>query len=180
MTEEFDNASYDVDEEITPALDTDELPDKADVATDVEEAADEPLTDVAETAQSLEQLKEELANLKALLSEKEAKQEKILRELGEFNRLFPEISVKSVPDSVWKSVEGGVPLSAAYALYEQEERLRKYHADEVNRRNASLSAGRAGKNTRGEYFSPDEVRAMTAREVHENYSKIKESMKFWL
>ena len=60
-----------------------------------------------------------------------------------------------------------------------EEEIRKYRADEINRKNASLSAGSVGKGHAGEYFSPDEVRAMTQREVHDNYSKIKESMRFW-
>ena len=36
-----------------------------------------------------------------------------------------------------------------------------------------------GCNTAGEYFSPEEVRAMSQRQVHENYRKILDSMKQW-
>lgn len=61
----------------------------------------------------------------------------------------------------------------------REELAARQKADEINRRNASCSAGRAGTNTAPEYFSPEEVRAMSAHEVRENYQRIRASMKRW-
>ena len=52
-------------------------------------------------------------------------------------------------------------------------------ADEVNTRNATLSAGRVGTSLAPEYYTPDEVRAMSQAEVRENYEKIRASMKKW-
>lgn len=131
------------------------------------------------TGETIESLKNEIVNLKKLIAEKENEQAKILGELGDFNRLFPDATIKNVPESVWRNVEQGVPLCAAYALYEKEEAMRQFHANEINRRNASLSAGKAGRDTAAEYFSPDEVRTMSQREVHENYEKIRRSMQTW-
>ena len=124
-------------------------------------------------------LTREIEKLRTLLDEKQREQEKILSELGEFSRLFPNVSVKDVPAEVWKKVEGGIPLSASYALYEREESLKRIHAEKINGINASLSAGMAGKNTPSEYYSAEEVKQMSPKEVHENYSKIKKSMKYW-
>ncbi|MBQ8330981.1 MAG: hypothetical protein IJX94_00600 [Clostridia bacterium] len=129
--------------------------------------------------EEITRLRDEIAQLRSALSQQEQEKEHVLRELKEFNRLFPETSVKQIPNSVWKQVEGGLPLSAAYALYERETLLSTVRADEINRRNAALSSGKAGKNTPAEYFSPDEVRAMSQKQVHENYAIIVESMKRW-
>ena len=60
----------------------------------------------------------------------------------------------------------------------RELNLRR-RADEVNERNATLSAGRVGTSLAPEYYTPDEVRAMSQTEVRENYEKIRASMKKW-
>ena len=75
-------------------------------------------------------------------------------------------------------------LSEVTALRSELSELRREldlrrRADEVNRRNASLSAGRVGTNVAPEYYTPDEVRAMSPSEVRENYEKIRASMKKW-
>ncbi len=162
---------------------------EAETETDesVTEEARAPVSEIAEAVEEmpdseseLELLRAEVQTLKDALNKKEAEQSKILGELESFNRLFPEISVKDVPEAVWKNVDSGIPLSAAYALYEKETARLSDKAMEINRRNAAMSAGIAGKEAEKEYFSPDEVRAMSQREVHENYSKIQRSMKHWL
>ena len=124
-------------------------------------------------------LRQEIEQLRAALAQKEQEQQRTLREIGEFHRLFPDISVSDVPDGVWDSVDRGIPLSAAYALYEKKRLAAQDRAEAINRRNASLSAGQAGTHTAGEYFSPDEVRAMSQRQVHHHYRAIMESMKHW-
>ena len=145
-----------------------------------EAESDIPLEDeLTNDTSEAQKLRNEIDRLKALLEEKESEQAKILNELGEFNKLFPDITLAQIPCTVWEKVEGGLPLSAAYALYEKEESVRLYKANSINTKNASLSPGSAGKNTGGDYYSPDEVRKMSQKEVHENYSKIKKSMKYW-
>ncbi len=61
----------------------------------------------------------------------------------------------------------------------REELTRRQKADEINRRNAARSAGRAGTNAAPEYYSPDEVRAMSPAQVRENYQRIRASMQKW-
>ena len=69
-------------------------------------------------------------------------------------------------------------LRAELSELRRELDLRRL-ADEVNTRNAAHSAGRVGTNLAPEYYTPDEVRAMTQAEVRENYEKIRASMKKW-
>ncbi len=148
-----------------------------DTLADAAEAA--AVSDGAAEGDELSALRSEILELKAALSKKEAEKEKILGELEEFSRLFPDTPIKSVPENVWRNVDRGIPLSAAYALYERETARLFGRANEVNIRNAAMSAGKAGFDSAKEYFSPDEVRAMSQAEVHENYKKIQNSMKHW-
>lgn len=147
------------------------------------EAEDEPYTEddtqSNDTLSELSRLRKEVEDLQAALSQKEIERQNSLNDLAEFHRLFPDISLSALPDGIWESVHQGVPLTAAYALYEKKQYAAKQDAEQINRRNASLSAGVAGKNTSGEYFSPDEVRVMTQKQVHDNYRTIMESMKHW-
>ena len=126
-----------------------------------------------------DELKNEVKRLREALAKKDKEQEEALRELGEFSTLFPDISVKQIPSPVWDSVQSGIPLCAAYALYEKKSAMAKAKAQKINETNASLSAGKAGSGTASEYFSPDEVRAMSQKQVRENYNKILESMRSW-
>ncbi len=171
-------------ESIEPIVMKEETPDtplEEDISLEAvnEVETEEATPSLPDSAQELETLRQEVEQLRAALVQKEQEQQNALREIGEFHRLFPDISIENVPEGVWDSVEQGIPLSAAYALYEKKRCMSEARADEINRRNASLSAGKAGKHTAGEYFSPDEVRAMSQRQVHNNYRAIMESMKHW-
>ena len=169
-------------------VETDSVPTDPSDETDPENPSDTENGDSSDTeaeesgvtyVPSNEALLEEIRMLRELLAAKEQERQLILRELAEFYRLFPHVSLEDIPEEVWDSVENGIPLAAAYALYEKKRHSAKERAGEINRRNASLSAGKAGKNTKGEYFSPDEVRTMSQRQVHQNYHAIMESMKHW-
>jgi len=61
----------------------------------------------------------------------------------------------------------------------REELEKRQKADEINRRNASLSAGRVGSGTAPEYYTPKKVHAMSPSEIRENYQRIRASMKKW-
>ena len=122
------------------------------------------------------------ASIEALrkeLDERNAAFERMSREIGEFSELYPDKNVNSLPDSVWESVRSGIPLAAAYALYEKKTALRAEAAKNTNEKNSLSSTGAVGKGGSVGAFSPDEVRAMSREEVRKNYSKIIESMKTW-
>lgn len=144
----------------------------------VEESSEEILEEPS-SEEEVATLKAEIDRLRALLEQKEREQKRVMEEMDEFSRLFPNTSVRQIPDEVWQNVDAGIPLSAAYALYEKKSRIDRLHAQEINRQNAERSAGSAGVHTPNEYFSPEEVRAMSPSEVRENFKKIRESMKKW-
>lgn len=170
-------------ENSTAAMEADESADL--VSSSEESTPDEPSTpSVAEDSDralgELDSLRAEVERLKTLLSQKEQESTAAIKEMEDFHRLFPEVSLREIPHAVLESREkNGLPLNAAYALYERELQLERARADTVNRQNAYRSAGRAGTDTANEYFSADEVRQMTPKQVHENFSKIRESMKSW-
>ncbi len=160
-------------EELLPPTEGEE-PLEADPPSEEEVPTEAPAED-----EDVTHLKEEIDRLRSLLLQKELEQKKVMQEMEEFSRLFPNTSVREIPNEVWQDVDTGIPLSAAYALYEKKNRIDRLHAEEINRRNAAHSAGNAGVHTPNEYFSPDEVRAMSPSEVREHYKKIRESMKKW-
>lgn len=107
------------------------------------------------------------------------REERISNEYAEFKSLFPGVSVSELPDSVLSSVKNGVPLSAAYALYERRRAMSESVASGVNQKNRELSFAVKNGKTSEIYFSPDEVRQMSPSEVKANYSKIIDSMSHW-
>lgn len=137
------------------------------------EAAPDP------SAGELDALRAEIAGLRAQLAAKEQERADALQEIERFQQLFPDVAIRDIPDSVWQQRERGIPLNAAYALYERESCMARARAGEINRQNASRSSGRAGVDAAQEFFSPDEVRAMTPKQIRDNYQKIRFSMKKW-
>ena len=104
---------------------------------------------------------------------------RLSKECEEFSELYPSIPVTAIPDSIWQSFKSGVPLAAAYALYEKKEAVAREKASSINEKNKNLSSGSLSKGKSEEYFTPSEVRAMSAAEVKANYSKILTSMSKW-
>jgi hypothetical protein len=130
-------------------------------------------------SEDVDTLRAELETLKAEFEEKKRAYEKISREFGEFSEIFPTTDIKSLPDSVWEEVKSGIPLAAAYALYEKKCAIRAEAANNANLKNSALSSGSIGREVTENFYTPDEVRAMSRAEVKKNYSKIIESMKKW-
>lgn len=124
-------------------------------------------------------LREELGKLKSELENSRAAYGRLSAECADFSELYPDVSVTSLPDSVWKSFKSGVPLAAAYALYEKRESMAAAKAADVNAKNKELSSGSLDSSKSEEFFSPAEVRAMSAAEVRANYAKIITSMSKW-
>ena len=124
-------------------------------------------------------LKNELAELRQRLEAEKALYGRLYAESSEFSELFPGVALSAIPESVWECAKKGAPLSAAYALYEKRLAIAKEKAEDVNSKNKELSSGSLSSTKNEEYFTPDEVRAMSAAQVKANYSKIINSMSVW-
>ena len=124
-------------------------------------------------------LRSELASLRQRLEDERALYGRLYAECSEFSELFPGVPLSSIPESVWECAKKGAPLSAAYALYEKRLSIAKEKAEGVNSKNKELSSGSLSTAKSEEYFTPDEVRAMSAAQVKANYSKIINSMSVW-
>ena len=137
------------------------------------------VTEKEEESSEIEMLKRELDTLRKELEEKKSAFERMSRDIGEFSELFPEKNINAIPDSVWESVKAGIPLAAAYALYERKNAIRSDMAKRANEENSARTTGSIGRDNTENFYTPDEVRAMSRAEVKHNYSKIIESMKKW-
>lgn len=126
----------------------------------------------------LARLRERVGQLEEQIRQSELLSDRVREECSEFEQYFPDVPLRRVPDGVWEQVRQGVPLAAAYALYEKKQTDKKEAYRRRNEQSAARSAGMpeaAGK----QYFSPAEVRAMSQHQVRENYDRIFESMRHW-
>ena len=150
------------------------------------QAQEEPQTESQAEAEedTLGRLARELSELRALVEARQTEREEPVAPpwqptlTDEFRALYPALAEGDIPDAVWDEVRGGLPLEAAYALWERREQIRQSNAEQVNRKNASGAWGRADTAAE-DFLSPDEVRSMSPREVRDNYARIMESMKHW-
>ena len=123
-------------------------------------------------------MRDELNRLQNELALRDARLEQISREFEEFNTLYPNTPLSAVQDRVWEDVRRGIPIAAAYALEQRRLEQTARAAAISNSQNASRSSG-ALNPTESDYYSPDEVRAMSQKEVRANYQKIIQSMQKW-
>ena len=162
-----------------------EQPESADTSTNEPEseqttdAPEEVMGDSEEKADELEALKSELKLLRAQLEGERALYGRLSAECAEFSNLYPTVPLSELPDGVWESVKKGVPIAAAYALHERKATLERAKADLINGVNSRSSSGSVDSPPAEEYFTPDEVRAMSAAQVRTNYSTIIRSMSKW-
>ena len=176
-----DNANVSVNENSETTME-ENMVQPADSLLDSDNETEEPtIADTPSCSDKIsdEDLRAEVARLREELAETRRMHERMATELGEFHALFPETDVASIPDGIWEQVRRGVPLAASYALYEKKCAMQKERAAAINLCNAQRTPGAAGTNTTAEYFSPEDVRAMSQAQVRANYQKILESMKKW-
>ena len=148
------------------------------VEPEEEAKTDVPVEPEALAESETHRLRARVAELEEELERRDTLSVRMTRECAEFEQYFPEVSLRKLPDSVWAQVRQGVPLAAAYALYERGLQNERAEAERQNARNAQRTAGLpscAGAN----YFSPAQVRAMSRDEVREHYDRIFESMRHW-
>lgn len=154
------------------------LPTEGDVEAVVPETEQESAVETEVPEETVQQLKARILELEEQLQAHHATLGRMTRECEEFQAYFPEVSLQTLPDRVWGQVRAGVPLAAAYALYERGIQNQRMAAEQQNARNAAMAPGVPGDVT-PRYFSPSQVRAMSRREVRENYDRIFESMRHW-
>lgn len=125
----------------------------------------------------LAELREEITRLRTELQER-IRPERFAGECEEFRTLYPDVPLSALPDEVWENVRQGIPIAAAFALAQRRKLCTLRQAEESNQRNRLRSTG-AVRKEKSSYFTPEEVRAMTPEEVHENYRCILTSMQKW-
>ena len=96
-------------------------------------------------------------------------------EVKDLLALYPDLRLAQIPEEVWQSP---LPMAAAYAVYRRRAERDVELAEQENRRNRERAAGGIRQSTEI-YYSPDEVRRMTQKEVRSNYDAILRSMQKW-
>lgn len=175
LIEETDNDGCELE-----AFGSDEISDPVDEEVAETEGALEENTEATEApCESEEDLRAEISRLKEMLDKREREHNRMIGEIGEFSEVFPERNLEDVPSEVWQQVKSGVPLAAAFALYEKKTEAHERLVAEVNLKNTERSTGALKGGGENNYFSPSEVKKMSASEVKSNYKIIIESMKKW-
>lgn len=167
-----------IPQEQQEAIESEPIPAPSEASSESEQVP-KPAPDPAE---ELNSLRAELARVRTALAEQETmflRLQKEARDRTELCRLFPEADPDDLPEEVAEAHANGIPLVAAYALYEKQNAARARQYEAINRRNAERASGRAGVGTSEEYFTPDEVRRMSPSEVRAHFKTIRESMKKW-
>ncbi len=124
----------------------------------------------AELAESRAQIQ----RLSTLLGERERAD----REAADFAEYFPSVSREEIPDAVREHADReNLPLVAAYALYARKLELAARHAQDVAKRSAEHSVGPvSGSSREADYFTMEQIRAMTPKEVRKHYKTIMKSL----
>ena len=143
---------------------------------------DENLTESTEEQNELEALKEELELLRAELKardEREQANSRMLSELKEFEKYFPEVDIHQIPSEIWEQVKNGASLSASFALGLRKLEMERKRVSDFNEKNRRMSTGALAFGEGEKYYSPSEVRRMTPAQVKSNYDDIVASMRHW-
>lgn len=99
--------------------------------------------------------------------------ERFTSETEEFYENFPDVDLDTVSDEVWQSVKNGERLTEAY----RRERNTAASAARRNEKNRMASTGDVGKTVRQKgVYNERDVRAMSPKQVHDEYDNIIKSM----
>ena len=124
----------------------------------------------AELAQS----RQEIQRLSSLIRDRERAD----REAADFAELFPALKREEIPDFVREEAEkSGIPLIAVYALYARRQEIAAARADQTAKKSAEGSAGSVGGSiSENDFFTLEQIRAMTPKEVKKHYKTIMKSL----
>ena len=126
-----------------------------------------------EEPSELEALREENRRLKA---ERE-REDRFREEAAALGALFPECDAAALPEEVLADYGKGVPLDAAYALWDRKRVMRELAERESDRLNAEASTGEMTGDGQGDgSFTLDEIRRMPRGEVRRCLDRIYRSL----
>lgn len=122
----------------------------------------------------LEASREEIRRLSAVIGERERAD----REKAEFSEYFPEVSPSEIPDAVREKADReGIPLIVAYALYARKLELAALRVGDAVKSACERSAGPvSGASREADFFTVEQIRAMTPKEVRKHYKTIMKSL----
>jgi hypothetical protein len=106
---------------------------------------------------------------------------------SDFLEAYPDVKPTDIPPEVWKEVKAGKNLTDAYVRHEnkllkaeREKFQQLQQTQQADKANAAASTGSARSNGKtGEFFTREQVSAMSRDEIQQNYNAIKESEKHW-
>ena len=176
--EGFEDNSEVLSEEDTPSFETD-ISENVIVSESFDDEKTEMTEEDSIPLNDANELRAEIERLRGELDKRDKENARMVAEIGEFSAVFPETSLERVPSEVWQSVKAGVPLAAAYALYEKKSAAYQKFTQSVNQKNYEQSSGAVGKERDSIYYSPSEVKKMSPAEVRANYTQIINSMSKW-
>ena len=142
-----------------------------DNSSESKENAGKRLEDLeAELAQS----RAEIQRLSSVIRQRELSD----REAADFAELFPTLNRSEIPDFVREQAKSeGIPLIAAYAVYARRLEIAGARIQETANRSAKFSAGPvSGSSEEGDFFTLDQIRAMSPKEIRRNYKTIMKSL----
>lgn len=142
--------------------------------------ADEGQSEVSD--QTVVALRKEVASLREMMEKSIAReQEKNVagQQLEDLYRYCPELRESGLPQKVREDIEAGIPPVAAYALALRRATAERQAISALNEKNRELSSGGLSQGSGEDFFTADEVKAMNAGQVRQNYDKIMASMKHW-
>lgn len=154
----------------------------------------DPVGEYAKYHKAMERERTEAAKKEA---EKNEARQRIAENRARFAADYPDVDIGTLfSDKAFLEHAGErlntVPLSELYGEYRRageeaeriqneriEARARELAAQMVANAKASPGSAVGAPAAQNGYFTREQVKAMSQREVHENYDKIKESMKHW-
>ena len=149
---------------------------------EADELVPEESIESKETPDELTLLRAEIATLREdirLRDEREKASSRMIDEIKEFEKYFPEVGLHQIPNDVWEQVREGASLSASFALNLKKLEMERKRASDFNEKNRRMSSGSLMQNESEKYFSPSEVKKMTPAQVKSHYDDILESMRHW-
>lgn len=143
----------------------------------------DPLADFSKFQKRKEREKAEAA------AKEEQSREWFRKDKEDFQAKYPKINLETlVQDKQFKAFAdgkvGNIPLTDIYESYievmqEYKRQARAMARQLVANKKASPGALKTPGSSDGGYYTRDQVKKMSAQEVHEHYDQIRESMKRW-
>lgn len=93
--------------------------------------------------------------------------------------LFPEFNAEDIPDEVFEKCEDGKGLAAEYALWYLTEEKKKGEQKKKEEENLKSAPPNVKESSEPTYFTPEQVRSMSEKEIRKNYKTIMNSMEKW-